>query len=735
MKHAIKHTFLFLFLLTAISLTAAAQTAPASGQLSGKVTFGNDGSALPGTTVRIAELKRSTSADADGKYAFDNVPPGRYSVVSHLEGFADQAKPVTVTAGTPATADFQLLISGVTTQVTVSATGTEQSAFEAIESVASVDTNKIIERSSTGIGEVLDTQPGVAKRSSGPGNSRPVIRGFDGDRVKVTTDGVSVGSLASQSGDHAEPIDVMSVERIEVVKGPATLLYGSSAIGGVVNAISGHDEGAHPGLRGYFSTTGGTNNDQGSAAGGVEYGTQKWMMWWSGSGQRTDDYTAGGNFGKVENTFTRSASGTLGGGYYGKKEFISGDYNFYQSRYGVPLDFNDPDAEPHSLRVWRNDFRINTGFTDIENSFITDAKFTLDHTNYRHQEMEDDVVGTTFRNRVYSYRGMFDQRKTGKLTGRFGFEGFYRNFSTVGDEVLIDGPVKENSFAAFGLQEINFERMTFQFGGRIENNRYNPVNPTLTDRSFTGISAAAGVRIGVWKDGAFVANYSHAERTPALDELYNNGPHDGTLAFEVGDPALKMEKNDGLDLSLRQQNKWLHAEANLYYYSIKNFVFLAPTGVIDPGSGFEITNYLQGDSRFMGTELSVDMKLHKYLNVLGGFDYVNAKLKGGTFLPRIAPARGRLGVDFHYKGASIRPEYIMTATQNKVFVNETPTDGYKLFNIAGSYIFLKKHYAHIFSVNAYNLGDAFYLNHISFIKDIAPEIGRGVRFGYTVRFF
>jgi iron complex outermembrane receptor protein len=734
MKHTIKYTFLFLFLLTAISLTAAQTAAPASGKISGKVTFGNDGSSLPGTMIRVTELRRSVQADADGNYVLDNVPPGRYTVLTHLEGFSDQAKTVVVTAGSTANTDFQLQITGVNAQVTVSASGTEQSTFEAIASVTSVDSNKIIQRAAVGLGEVLNTEPGVSKRSFGPGNSRPVIRSFDGDRVKVTTDGVSVGSLASQSGDHSEPVDIFAIERIEVVKGPATLLYGSSAIGGVVNAISGHDEGVHPGVRGYFSAVGGTNNNQGSSGGGIEYGTKNWMFWGNGSGQRTSDYSAGGDFGKVVNSFTRSASGTAGFGYYAKKVFISGNYNFYQNRYGIPLDFNDPAAELRSLRMWRNDFRVNGGFTDLD-SFISDIKFTFDHTNYRHQELVEDEVGTTFRNRVYNYRGMFDQRKRGILTGRFGFEGFHRNYSTVGDEILINGPVKQDAISAFALEELNLERVTFQFGGRVENNRYHPEDPLLIHRDFTGFSGAAGMRVSVWEGGAFVANYTHAERAPALEELYNNGPHDGTLSFEVGDPTLAMEKSDGLDLSLRQQNNWMHAEANIFYYGITNFVFLAPTGVTDPDSGLEIANYLQGNSRFMGTELSVDMKVHKYLNVLGGFDYVNAKLKGGTYLPRIAPARGRLGVDFNYKGASIRPEYIMTATQNKVFVNETPTDGYKLFNIAGSYIFLKKHYAHIFSVNAYNLGDEFYLNHISFIKDISPEIGRGVRFGYTVRFF
>ena len=540
--------------------------------------------------------------------------------------------------------------------------------------------------------------------------------------------------MASQSGDHSEPIDTLAFERIEVVKGPATLLYGSNAIGGVVNAISGHDEGAHPGIRGYLSGIGGFNNNQAAVSAGIEYGVGNWMFWGNGTGQRTGDYSAGGNFGKVVNSFTRNAAGSGGGGYFGKNAFFNATYSFYQNRYGIPLDFNEADPELRSLRAHRNDIKFNTGYTNNDWA-VSALKFTFDYSDYQHQELVGDEVGTTFNNKVYSYRSVFDQKQFGKLSGRFGFEGFHRNYATVGDEILINGPVKQDAFSVFGLEELKFERVTFQFGGRVENNRYNPSDTSLIKRDFTGFSGATGVRIGLWKDGAFVANYSHASRAPALEELYNNGPHDGTLAFEIGDPNLRMETSNGVDFSLRHQNNRVRAEANFFYYDLKNFVFLAPTGETDKESGLGIAEYLQGDSRFTGTELSLDVTANKYLNVLTGFDYVNAELKDGRALPRIAPLRGRVGLDVHYENLSVRPEFVAVGDQDRVFENETPTAGYGVFNIAGSYIIPSKHVAHIFTVNAYNLGNRLFYNHISFIKDISPEIGRGVRFGYTVRFY
>jgi iron complex outermembrane receptor protein len=503
----------------------------------------------------------------------------------------------------------------------------------------------------------------------------------------------------------------------------------------VVNAISGHDEGAHPGIRGYFSAIGGLNNKQAASSGGIEYGVGPWMFWGNGSGQRTSDYTAGGDFGKVANSFTRNATGSGGFGYFGSKAFFNTTYTYYQNRYGIPLDIYDEDPELRSLRMRRQDVKFNFGYNDPE-MFVTGIKLTVDLSKYRHQELVDGAVGTTFKNNVNSFRAMFDQKQVGKWTGRFGVEGFRRDYSTVGDEVLIAGKVVQDSLSAFALQELKYERVTFQFGGRVENNRYRPENTDLIKRDFTAFSGAAGARVALWSGGAFVANYTHAVRAPALEELYNNGPHDGTLSFEIGDPNLRVETSDGVDFALRHQTGRVRAEANFFYYNLKNFVFLAPTGEFDSdGSGLPIAQYLQGNSRFTGTELSLDVTAHKYFNVLAGLDYVNAELKDGTPLPRIAPLRGRFGIDAHYGNFSIRPEIVAVADQNKVFVNESRTPGYAIFNTAATYILPGKHYTSIFSVNAFNLTDKLFYNHISFIKDISPEIGRGVRFSYTIRFY
>ncbi len=223
-------TFLFLF----ASLSAFAQT---TGSIGGRVTYTDIQTPLHDVQVQIVQLRRSVETDNNGNYKFENLPAGRYTIVAQADGFSALTQTVVLTAGANSTVDFSLRLGGIKEQVTVTASGAEQSTFDAFQSVVTLGTNEIAQRNPISIGEVLEREPGVAKRSFGPGTARPVIRGFDGDRVLVLQNGVRVGSIGSSSGDHGEPIDPLSVERLEVVKGPATLLWGSNAIGGVVNAL------------------------------------------------------------------------------------------------------------------------------------------------------------------------------------------------------------------------------------------------------------------------------------------------------------------------------------------------------------------------------------------------------------------------------------------------------------------------------------------------------------------
>ncbi|HSB12252.1 MAG TPA: TonB-dependent receptor [Blastocatellia bacterium] len=730
-----KYLFGILALILICGFSAPGFT-QANGSLRGTVTLETSGKPVHNVAVTIIQLKLSTDTDDNGAYEFKNVPPGTYDVVAHLDRVPDVVQTIQVSAGASVTADFQMRLRVVGEQVTVTGSGGEQTSFNSIQSVTSLTAVELAEKNPQSLGEALDHELGISKRTFGPGTSRPVIRGFDGDRVLVLEDGNRIGSLGFQSGDHAEPVDVLNLEKLEVVKGPATLLYGSSAIGGVVNAITGH-ESAHPGLRGYITAIGSSNNYQGGGSAGLEYGTKSWLIWANGGGQRAGDYET--PLGRITNSYTREGNGSGGFGYYPGTKFLSVDYAFDRRRYGIPFNPSETDPEVVFLNPRRQSIRLNGGLRDI-GKFIDAAQFSLQYNDYRHNEVNffTDEINTAFKNKTFNYRGVFDERKSARWSGSFGLWGLHRDYTSSGEEALAP-PTRQNAFAIFALEKLGFERLSFQFGGRFEHNGYNP-DQALTrltpDRSFDGFSGAIGMRVPTWRGGAFVANYSHSYRAPSLEELYNLGPHGGNATFEIGDPNLQSEHSDGIDLSLRHSANRLRAELNYFYYHIKDFIFLAPTGQIDDESGLLIADYAQGASRYTGAEARLDVGLRPNLWLISSLDYVNAKLiDNGTPIPRIPPLRGRVGFEAIYKGFRFAPEAIIARDQDHLFPTETRTAGYTLFNANVSYTFAQQHYAQIISVTAFNIGDRLYRNHLSFIKDFAPEIGRGVRLTYTVRFF
>jgi len=250
-------------LLFGLFLLPFAVFAQIGGTIRGTVKSEINDEPIANVSVQLTQLRRNVETDENGAFEFTNIPAGRYTIVTHIEGFSDKVQTVVLVSGATAAVDFELSLASLREEVTVTASGTEESVFESFQSVNSVGSTRIREQANTGIGEILEREAGVGKRSFGPGTSRPVIRGFDGDRVLVLQDGVRNGSLGSQSGDHGEPVDALNLERLEVIKGPATLLYGSNAIGGVVNAVTDDEDDAHPGFRGYFTGIGGSVNRQG----------------------------------------------------------------------------------------------------------------------------------------------------------------------------------------------------------------------------------------------------------------------------------------------------------------------------------------------------------------------------------------------------------------------------------------------------------------------------------------
>ena len=719
-------------ILSILFLSLAVFAGSPAGTIHGTVRIAPSRTAARNAVVTIAELKRSVLTDENGAFEFKGIAPGKYQLFAHLDRVPDVIKFVEVTGGDQ-TVDFELSLTPVSEQVTVTATGSAESVGSSYQSVTSVGALELTQRNPLSIGEALEYQLGVAKRSFGPASGRPVIRGFDGDRVLVLQDGLRVGGIASQSADEVEPIDVLSLDRVEIVKGPATLLYGSNAIGGVVNGISTNDV-YQKGLSGYLTTFGGANNWQAGASGGFKYGVRNFLIFGSGGAQKANDYRTPA--GTVLNSFARTGSVSGGAGWFPHKGWLVVNYSYDRRRHGIPVE---PDAiDFESLRERRHSFQVKGGLHELH-GFIENVEVDLSYNDYKAREFEFESdenkteLESTATNKNFNYRASFSHRRYGKFSGTFGLSGFTRDYESIGAEAPAPH-TKQHSVAVFGLERVDFERIGFQFGGRIEQNGYNPEG-NFRDRNFVGFSGSAGMRVPLWTGGSFVANYQHSFRAPALEELYNNGPHPGILVFDIGNPNLNSEQGDGVDFSLRHNTNRVRLETSVYYYNLRNFVYTAFTGATDPGSHLPIVNYAQAKSRFVGTEASVEAKVATTLWLNAKVDYVRAELTElNKPLPRIPPVRGTLGLDWRYKAFSVRPEAIFVNRQARVFDNEVATAGYGLFNVNASYTFVTGRVAHILLLSGQNLTDKLYRNHLSFIKEIAPEMGRSARLNYSLRF-
>ena len=735
-------------------------TAQETGAVRGTVTLDVTDDPVHGAIVLVIGPGRVTTTDERGQFEIDDLPPGMYELLAQREHLTAARQMVTVEPGATATADVVLQLSPVHEEVTVTASAVAESTFDAFNAVTTLDSFDLATNIQGTIGEVLENQPGIAKRSFGPGTSRPIIRGFDGDRVLVMQDGIRTGDLSAQSADHGVSIDPASLERLEIVRGPATLLYGSNAVGGVVNAITPHESfltSQSDGFRGQVITDVGSADSQAGANGSFQLGRQRWQLWGGAGSRRTDDYDT--PEGPVVNSATRLANGRAGVGYLGRTGFFSAGYQIEDGRYGVPFagafesedgEGDGDDASLIDLDHRRQSVRFDVGARDLGLRWLDTVRVAVSYLDWHHEEIETedglDRIGTTFDNESVVVRAELDQPPVGRVSGTFGAWSLRRDYLSVGEEALAP-PTTQTALAAFVYEELDFGRVRVQFGGRLELNDYQVdpraaadgdaeglVPPPVWNRDFLGASGSAGVQVDLGARGTVVANLTRSSRAPALEELYNFGPHVGNLTFEIGNPDLEREATLGLDLSVRHQSSGARAEVNVYVYDIDDFVFPALTGdVID---GLRAAEFRQGDSRFTGLDADGSLRVHEAAWVNVGLGLVDATLTASDQpLPRIPPVQGHVRADIIFRGLTVSPEWIWTADQNRVFEGETTTTGASVLNVGGSYVWPRGHAAHIFSVRGYNLTNELYRNHTSFIKDLAPEIGRGIKVSYSMRFF
>jgi iron complex outermembrane receptor protein len=710
--------------LTIVTLLAGSAAAQQGTTVSGTLSNSLTHESVVSASVSIEELGRQTRSNADGKFTIPNVPPGRYHLLVRADKFAPNRSEVSVSA-TAVTIDISIDPEIHFSEV-VSVSPDVRSQFESYQPTSVLAGQELDKERGATIGETLQYEPGVAMRSEGPGPARPVIRGLDGDRVLILEDGQRMGDLSSQSGDHGVNVNPGAASRVEVVRGPATLLYGANAIGGLVNVIT--DDVPTAPVTGPHASI---NFDLGSAAaeagggGDVTVGNGKVALHVSGSGRRSGEYATPG--GDVPNSFSRGGFADVGVAYTSDNGYFGASYAYDKTHYGIPL----VEEGETNLNPRRNVVTIRGERRGL-NGFVNSVRASLGVRRYRHDELDGEVVVTAFKNDTNEFNLLVGHRPAGKLKGSIGLFALTRSFSAEGEEALSD-PVDQTGFAGFLYEEaVANPHLTFQFGGRVEHASFTPVSDEARD--FTTFSGSVGLLVHPTDETTLAFSLARAARNPALEELYFHGPHPGNAAFENGNVDLNPEVGTGFDLSLRWRGSRATGEVSYFFNDISHFVFREYTGEVE--DDLPVTFFNSGDARLQGVESHIDVPIGSLVSFEGGLDYVRGELTSEDQpLPRIPPLRGRLGLRVQRNAFQAGADALFTADQNRIFTDgETTTPGSNLLKLFASYSFGRGPVASTITLRLDNVTDELYYNHLNYLKDLTPEMGRNFKVLYNVRF-
>lgn len=646
-------------------------------------------------------------------------------------------------------------------------------------SVLSADT---LQRSMQGtIGETLAGLPGVSATSFGPGASRPVLRGFQGERIRVLYDGIGSVDASGSSPDHAVSADPLTAERIEVLRGPATLLYGSSAVGGVVNQIDRRIPVKAPdgGFQGEAQAIFGTAADE------VSLGTSltgeiapSWVGQVSASFRDTgdmriggyaesralheqehdehdhdheDDHGDGAERGRLKNSAVRTKSGSVGLTKLFDRGYFGAAVSLYDSRYGVPGhahagegdhgDEHDHDhdhhqgEDEHNVRIDLEQLRVDLkGGYRFDGGFLEEAKLRFGWADYRHFEMENGQIGPRFDVRGYEGRLELVQRQRGNWRGAFGMQGMNRRFEATGDEAYLPEN-KTRQLGVFALQEGRFGPLTVEGALRYE---YNDVEAAgAPGRTFHGVSGSLGgvYRLSdAWRTGI---SLSRTSRAPSAEELYAGGPHVATRSYLVGNDTFSKEKAWGAEGWVRAETDRFSVGATVYWSRFDDYIYEQATGAFD--HGLPVYQYVQTDARYVGVELEGSATLAKVGNWTfvadAVADYTRAtNLKTDTPLPRIPAKRLRGGLEAQSESLTTRAEVEVVDDKQRISANELPTEGYTMVNLSAALRPWGYDRDVTVMVQANNLFDVTARRHASFLKDMAPLAGRDVRLNLHVGF-
>lgn len=683
------------------------------------------------------------------------------------------------------------------TTITISANPLAPSIVEYGKAASIMRKDEIQQRSSSTLGETIGLEPGVSSSFFGQGASRPVIRGFSGNRVRILKNGVSTGDVSDLSEDHVVTADPLQAKQIEILRGPATLLYGSSAIGGSVNVTDDSipEEALGKPFAGEVIGQLGDSADNEKTAGVKLKGEIESFNWnLSAFSRETAAYEIPGFAessrlmeleekehdvaseedhgeedheeerakGKVLNSDTDTWGGTMGGSHIWDDGFIGLSISKFDSNYGIPghshsdedhseelLDEHSEDEHGEeqlhedSVRIDADELRVDfRGRFDKVSDSINAIKFRLGVTDYEHKETEGGETGTKFERNTADGRVEFIHNDTANHKGAVGVQMFYDDFSAVGDEAFLV-PTKTFAPALFAFEQLGLSAdVDLEFGGRVESVKHEPVG--IDSESFVPVSLSTGP---VWDlngngDYNIGLTFGYSERAPSAVELFADGAHLARQIIERGNSSLDIENSFGVDLAIRKNTGFLRSVLTPFYQDFSNYINLASTGEED--EGLPVYAYQEVDAKFWGFEFQNALHFEEIadlgvptLKLEHQIDYVRARNDSfSEDLPRTPPLRNivRLKSDLS-ESLEAMVEGVFVAEQNDTTEFEIPTENYALLNTQIAFKIPTSEESGLkFFVKGSNLTDEEARVHSSFLKDLAPLRGRAFVFGVSGNF-
>lgn len=640
--------------------------------------------------------------------------------------------------------------------LTVSASALNQTPEQMTQPAAVLQGESWFTQRETGLADSLESLPGVRASGFGPGSSRPVIRGLDGARVRVLSDGADVLDASTVSPDHAISADTALIERVEVLKGPATLLYGGGAIGGVVNLIDRRVPTYVPerGFEGEIDLRANTVADERAGSAGLTLGAGAFAMRLEGGKSEADPYRIPGNPSRQEGAYNDTDTGSVGFSWIGEQGYLGLAYSRQDREYGLLAhehadchthgtdwhcgghddDDDDHDHEEHGAawidmeqRRWDLRGEYLNPFAGVER-----LRLRVADTDYRHVEMEGDEVGTRFTNRGTDGRLELTHEPIAGWRGVVGTQLTRRDFAAEGEESYVPATLTHNR-ALFLLESYEAGDWLYEAGLRQEWQSIE-MKQGSEEADHRGTSLSFGATWQFQPDLALYGTLSRSQRLPTAEELYATGPHAATRTVELGDPDLDRETAINAELGLRRTQGPVTFDVSVYRNEVDDFIYAADTGA-DPGAGYRVVEYRQADAVLQGIEGSVSWQATSSTGLTLFGDSVRGRLKDGGDLPRI-PA-DRLGARIDQRltaGFSAQLEATQVMRQDNTADYETETGDYTLLGAGLNWRGQLGESDVLLYLRGNNLLNEKARQHSSFIKDEVLLPGRNLTVGARLVF-